>query len=162
MPNAAGGASSDLLSNTRMLVPQEPPRFISAREQPVTIQVRIELPNVKVRREFLEAVAEILRLTTQAEDWDSYGGRPTSLRSATTAIQVLASLTPLDLPEPQILPTTDGGVQLEWHRGGVDLEVEISSNRVSYWYENATTGETREEELLSDYASLADLDLALL
>jgi hypothetical protein len=32
-----------------------------------------------------------------------------------------------DIPAPIVTPTSKGGIQLEWHCNGVDLEVEIQS-----------------------------------
>ena len=40
----------------------------------------------------------------------------------TILIEVLDSRT----PPPSVVPTWNGGVQVEWHRNGVDLEIEVS------------------------------------
>lgn len=53
------------------------------------------------------------------------------------------------------MPTVRGGLQLEWHRKGVDLEVEFEPNGSPSWYaEDLQTEEAVE-------ATLADEDVAL-
>jgi hypothetical protein len=47
------------------------------------------------------------------EGWDSYGGQPTT----DAAIKTAGNLA--------VVPTSDGGIQLEIHAGGADLEIVI-------------------------------------
>jgi hypothetical protein len=55
------------------------------------------------------------------------------------------------------VPTVDGGVQLEWHEAGIDLEVEVQSAfRFSVYFVDSKTGEVREEELMADLTPLRD------
>jgi hypothetical protein len=57
--------------------------------------------------------------------WDSYGAPPinaTALASATTLIEVTAGA---GLPEPVVIPCSDGGVSLEWHTGPDELSFKI-------------------------------------
>jgi hypothetical protein len=45
---------------------------------------------------------------------------------------------------PAVVPIDGGGVQLEWHRGGVDLEVAcFPDHSVETWVEDLTTGDER-------------------
>ena len=49
---------------------------------------------------------------------------------------------------PALVPTVRGGLQLEWHRQGVDIEVEVDPNgSVSWWAEDRRTGEESEQNL---------------
>jgi hypothetical protein len=52
--------------------------------------------------------------------WDSYGAPPISPDAIASARAWLAGV--------QIVPTSHGGVQLEWHRHGVEVEVEFSAD----------------------------------
>jgi hypothetical protein len=53
-------------------------------------------------------------------------------------------------PKPSVVPTSRGGIQLEWHRAGVDLEIEIESpDRVNVFFEDDREG-TEEEITLTD------------
>jgi hypothetical protein len=51
--------------------------------------------------------------------WNSYRAVPIEEK----AIQFASILTEM---APQIVPTTGGGIQLEWHCEGLDIELEIS------------------------------------
>ena len=57
----------------------------------------------------------------------------------TILIEVLDSQT----PPPSVVPTWEGGLQVEWHRNGVDLEIEVSpSGNIEYFF--ASPDEERE------------------
>jgi hypothetical protein len=45
--------------------------------------------------------------------------------SCETAVRLLVSLAIPAPPTAQIVPLADGGVQLEWHAGGNDIEIEV-------------------------------------
>lgn len=57
------------------------------------------------------------------EKWDSYDAKRISLKVVLKATDLMRML---DMPEPSIVPCSDGGVQLEWHRDGFDIEICIS------------------------------------
>jgi hypothetical protein len=42
-------------------------------------------------------------------------------------IQLLADLLNSEVPSPLIVPRVRGGIQLEWHTAGVDIEVYVDS-----------------------------------
>jgi len=76
---------------------------------------------------FMPLLDRICELGELPLNWDSYDGLPIDLRTATFAVIVLfESLSKSDLL-PSVVPTSCGGIQLEWHEGGVDLEIEILS-----------------------------------
>ena len=58
-------------------------------------------------------------------DWDSYGGRPIAHGAVDRALDLLASIMEDSTPVPSIVPIPDGGVQMEWHLAGVDLEITL-------------------------------------
>ena len=53
--------------------------------------------------------------------WDSYGGKPISHKCLDKALSILSELS----DEYQMVPDPDGGVQLERHTGGLDIEIYI-------------------------------------
>ena len=57
--------------------------------------------------------------------WDSYGARPLNPRAVWRSVGLLTSIVPPNAPEPTVVPTRDGGVQFEWHRRGIDVEVRV-------------------------------------
>lgn len=66
---------------------------------------------------------EIAKLAT---DWDSYGALPIDQRAIDRARRVIAVMA----HAPQIVPTTHSGVQLEWHRDGIEVEIVIADGGV--------------------------------
>jgi len=76
---------------------------------------------MKITDKIRDSMAYLLNLE---EGWDSYGAKKISLVAIAEAGRLLEQL---DLPEPQIVPCSDGGVQLEWHQNGLDIELCISA-----------------------------------
>lgn len=102
----------------------------------------------------IERMAELLALP---EDWNSYGARPVDPRAAAEALRLLAKTMRSDAPAPLVIPTSAGGIQLEWHARGIDLEVEASSpGRVSVFYEDHLDHVEWEQELSSDLEPLRE------
>jgi hypothetical protein len=50
------------------------------------------------------------------KDWNSYGAEPITKEARETALNVTS------------VPTSDGGIQLEWHQDGANTEVVIGSS----------------------------------
>jgi len=99
------------------------------------------------------SVDELLSLH---ENWDSYGAAPIRQEFVASASSLLHSIMDQDTPLPAIVPTTPGGVQIEWHRDGIDLEIEIeSTSRISVYFEDARTGVSWEEGITSDLHKLS-------
>ena len=76
-------------------------------------------------------------------NWDSYGAPKVSSQAIVQALKTLGGILDDDSPAPTVVPTSAGNVQLEWHEGGVDLEIRCSpAGPVSaYLYEHATGAE---------------------
>ena len=111
---------------------------------PASIVVRItgSLP-----RWVIPATDRLTHLSKLQQNWDSYGASPVSTQAITFAIQVMNEIMAERTPLPTIVPTADGGVQLEWHLAGIDLEVEVSSEGIlSVLYEDAADQQPWEEE----------------
>ncbi len=78
-----------------------------------------------------------------APGWDSYGAPKISLRAVHLA-QVLLLLTGT-ASTASIVPTSIGGVQLEWHTKDVDLEIEcLPSGDARLFGEDRKTGASEE------------------
>jgi len=76
---------------------------------------------------FMPLLNKICELGELPLNWDSYGARSIDLRTATFAVSILFEFLSESDPLPSVVPTSCGGIQLEWHEGGVDLEIEIQS-----------------------------------
>lgn len=72
----------------------------------------------------LTRISEICSLP---QGWDSYGARQIDPLVAEKAVSLLLELLSANDPMPSIVPTTGGGIMLEWHEGGIDLEVDVST-----------------------------------
>jgi hypothetical protein len=102
-----------------------------------------------------DSVYELLSLN---ENWDSYGAAPIRQEFVASASSLLHSIMDQDTPLPAIVPTTPGGVQVEWHRDGIDLEIEIeSTSRINVYFEDARTGVSWEEGFTSDLHKLSSV-----
>lgn len=100
----------------------------------------------------VRAMGELLGLP---ENWDSYGAHPVNLGAVSFALQLLSETMRADTPAPAVVPTSHGGVQLEWHARGIDLEIEIRSpGRIYVSYEDHRHDAEWEGELTSDLARL--------
>jgi len=71
------------------------------------------------------ALADIARIADLPPGWDGYGSPQLSVQEREQATQLLASMTYSDLPAPNIVPVSGGGIQIEWQHCGRELELEI-------------------------------------
>ena len=94
----------------------------------------------------LNALAESLELPT---NWDSYGSHRVGLNSVVSAGQALCLIMRSDTIPPTVVPTPGGGIQLEWHTRGLDLEIEVSPLGRAYIFCHDQTEDTRWEGDLS-------------
>jgi hypothetical protein len=54
------------------------------------------------------------------------------------ALRVLVEVMEIDSPAPSVVPLSDGGIQVEWHRHGRNLEIEFPADSAPgfYYYED--------------------------
>jgi len=102
-------------------------------------------------------VQSLGKLLELGSDWDSYGGSPIDPRCVAAALDLIFGTLPHDAPVPSVVPTSGGGVQIEWHTRGVDLEVELlSATRVCGLFEDAISGSSWEKDLSFDLRPFVD------
>lgn len=89
---------------------------------PAKFRISIQGPTPDWVPSAANKLASIMRLS---ENWDSYGAKVVTIDSIFAAIHLLVSVMRQATPMPSIVPTALGGVQLEWHQFGIDLEAEI-------------------------------------
>jgi len=112
------GSSEDL--------PRDEPVFGSASTPEPTREgsVLVRVPRSTLER-MRAALARIYELTNLQPNWDSYGGLGVHPSAARHTVRLLAAIFQNDVPPPAIVPTSQGGLQLEWHRGQASLEMEV-------------------------------------
>jgi hypothetical protein len=75
-----------------------------------------------------DASAALDRLQELPPNWDSYGAYPISSKSIKTAFTIVREVILKGAPDPIIVPTSAGGIQLEWHNAKCDLEIEVTDD----------------------------------
>ena len=92
--------------------------------------------------------ARLIQLGCLKLGWDGHGGKPVNRATLDFAIKILVDLMRPGVPEPSIGATSYGGVQIEWHRSGWDMEIEIvAPNQLDLFTRNVRTGEIEEFSL---------------
>lgn len=81
-------------------------------------------------------------------DWNNRGAAAPDEKAILLALELLHEAASHDTPPPDVVPTVVGGIQLEWHRCRMDIELQVSpqSGACLYWRER-DTGREWEGEL---------------
>jgi hypothetical protein len=87
-----------------------------------------EALNAEPKRKWeVEVVRALVRLASLPSGWDSYNAPPLRRDAGHFALEVLQGIMRPRTPLPQVVPSAAGGVQLEWHEKGIDLELHITA-----------------------------------
>lgn len=134
--------------------PEEPPRrriaWVNPRKLPTpgndsttvgTIATQALAPWVR------NTVPRLLRLCQLGENWDSYGSPAPSAQLVQRIVDILRLAETDEFPEPEVVPASGGGIQLEWYMGDRELEIEFTPDRRIEFLatDNRTGGEVEEE-----------------
>ena len=84
---------------------------------------------------------DLLRLP---RGWNSHGAEPVSHAACKRTVEFLTTCLVEGVAAPVLVPTVRGGVQLEWHRQGVEVR---SDGSVSWCADDRRTGEELEGAL---------------
>ena len=93
------------------------------------------------------AFGRVNELLSLRDGWDSYGALAVRPESANQAVLFLQQHALGSLSAPSVVPMTDGGVQLEWHVGGVDLEIAFSRSEPGVYIHDLRSGHELESPL---------------
>ena len=109
-----------------------------------------------------ELESRLSRLTGLPEGWDGYQGKPVSSSCAGFAATLIESICDDNIPAPQLVPGSDGTLQLEWHLNGYDIEIDVLAPfEIAATRYDRVTGEEDEIEVRSDFSKLAEWVKAL-
>jgi hypothetical protein len=76
----------------------------------------------------------------------------------TTILNLLAQAEVDGLPPPSVVPASGGGIQLEWHLGVRELEIEFhSQDSAEYIYTDTHTGAEVEKAFRPDYYRIREV-----
>lgn len=119
--------------------------LIRKRGPEVSVEIHVSGP---MPQPFLKSVEEVVDLLGLPAGWNSYSARPIQPENAIRAILLLAEFLGSEMPAPVAVPTVRGGIQLEWHTKGINLEIYIDSpENVSFFAEQVGSEEVCEEPL---------------
>jgi hypothetical protein len=105
----------------------------------------------------VEVVKALVRLAKLPAGWDSYNAAPLRRDAGHFALEILQSIMRPRTPIPQVVPSAAGGVQLEWHEKGIDLELHISAPyQWELWFQDhqAPNSQPISIELTDDFTEL--------
>jgi hypothetical protein len=116
--------------------------MIRKRGSEVSVEIQVSGP---MPRSFLKSVEGVVDLLRLPAGWNSYSAKPIEPRNAIRAIRLLAEFLGPETPPPVAVPTVRGGIQLEWHTKGVNIEVYVDSPESDgFFAEYAGSGEGSE------------------
>jgi hypothetical protein len=94
-----------------------------------------------------EALERMNRLTALAVGWNGHDAQEIKGDMAMSAVTFLANVAYPGIAAPSIVPISDGGVQVEWHRGGLDVEISFSDEDPGVYVEDRKSGDSEELSL---------------
>ncbi|MEK7996278.1 MAG: hypothetical protein AAB403_20960 [Planctomycetota bacterium] len=102
----------------------------------------------------LMKVTELLSLRP---GWDSYSAPVLKHDAAMFAMIVLQNVMKPGTPEPSVVPSSTGGVQLEWHVKDIDLEIHVlAPYQGEIWWCDRATGHESSVQLSKDLSVLSE------
>lgn len=117
------------------------------------------LPTMDSPPWFEPTIQAMLALPWDNDNWND-DAAATHPGAAATLLTVLVSVLDNATPPPDIVPTWRGGVQAEWHRNGVALEIEADPDGALEYYFRSLT-EEYEESVLPNIERLTRLARSL-
>lgn len=120
-------------------------RFLH-EQQLLTIHIPAE--RATMAPALMRVVNKLNELLKLPPDWDSYGARPPEPNAAVSALGLIERILASGESAPRIVPTVDGGIQLEWHADRKYLEVIAHADKtLSAYFEDEDGGEPFDGDL---------------
>lgn len=102
-------------------------------------------------------VTKLASLLSLPFGWDGGRGQPVSAEVAIYAVSLLIETMPRRAVAPHLVPLAGGGLGIEWHRNGLDVELIIPrAGSVDAFWEDLATGIETERSYTIDFRELAD------
>lgn len=143
------------------------PAAFEAREASMRRQDRLLLPSGRLvffeyeddRPTWLvQSINSLESLLQLRENWNSYRAQPVHEVAVVASLQTLAEVMRDNTPLPAFVPTVSGGIQLEWHLQGLDIEIQVSPDGERWAsIEDLRAGTTWESDLATDLEPLYDI-----
>jgi hypothetical protein len=81
---------------------------------------------------FLATASAMFSLISLPAGWDSKSAPRIERSSVERALRLLAGILESQTAAPAVVPTIPGGVQAEWHMGGLNIEIEFRPGHEAY------------------------------
>ena len=95
-----------------------------------------------------EIYCRLMELLHLPKGWDGSDSMPVKNEIADSALRVLCHIYQDQLPIPSLVPGADGSLQIEWHCGHYDIELDIlEPNLIDAWRKNIKTDVEDEDEI---------------
>jgi hypothetical protein len=92
---------------------------VAGRERRESVQSTAGMPSAEWLQRTLKQVEELSALD---DDWDGYGASRVSAGAAMMVVNFLFKVAYPKLAAPEVVPSPDGGLQVEWHMNDIDFE----------------------------------------
>ena len=93
---------------------------------PIDVSSGCTIPFVHMAPWVFLAVCKLETLESRKEGWDSYGGLPLQSDARELTVHTIKQLGGENLPVPSVVLGSDGTVQLEWRKGGRELDLDLT------------------------------------
>jgi len=91
------------------------------------------------------AIEQLQRIAQAPPNWNSYGALAPAEAAIIGSLHILLWFASNKKSMPTVVPMSNGGIQLEWHYFGRDVEIEVNPNgEIVVFFEDALTGEVLE------------------
>jgi hypothetical protein len=146
--SATVSATASATANASVTIPKQPqtayPRFY---------QQYFAEPE---RRWQFEVQTQLLKYIQMKQGWNGYSAPAPNKDTAEFALVILNKIMRSLTPIPHVVPSSSGGIQLEWHEKDVDLELHVSAPyEFEMWFRDHRQKQPPISlELSSDFAPL--------
>jgi hypothetical protein len=91
----------------------------------------------------MHVLAKVTALLQLEPGWDGYRAPVPQRDAAMFALEILQGVMTATTPEPSVVPSSVGGVQLEWHDSGIDLEIHVAApySGEIWWFDHTANRE---------------------
>lgn len=114
---------------------------------PAKVRVHQAAPQTGATAEYIQTISRLIGLLHLPNGWNSYGARPIGRDNVMFAVELLGRLMRKGTPVPNVVPKVRGGVQLEWHTKGINIEIDIDSpDKIFFFAEEVQNGQNSFEE----------------
>jgi hypothetical protein len=115
----------------------------------ITLEDNATIPSLKKLNSTIDDLIQLLYLT---ENWRE-NSRPITQRVVEMTLSLLTVVLEYTSITPSIVPTSRGGIQVEWHQKGIDLEIEVLESGTFEYFFNGPEGD-REGTIENDLSIL--------